>query len=72
MINLGEANLFFALVITCLVEVLGYMFVFWQWKLVEFSGFDMIRFILVMTHVLCILGFAGVGLLGMHVFKKAT
>jgi len=70
-IGLDEAHVLFLLLSMAAVEGVGFLLVLWQWRLSGFSGLDLIRLILFVTHFLCILGFAGVGLLGIHVLKKA-
>jgi hypothetical protein len=72
LIALDEARLFFLLVLVALVEGGAGLFVLWRWSQSRFGHLDMIGFILFLTHFLCILGFTGVGLLGIHVFKRRT
>ncbi|MCK5802165.1 MAG: glycosyltransferase family 2 protein [Lentisphaeria bacterium] len=70
LISLDEAHVFLLLILWALAECAGFGFVLWRWSRSGFADLDMIRFILFMTHFLCLTGFAGAGLLGVHVFKK--
>jgi glycosyltransferase involved in cell wall biosynthesis len=71
-IEMDEAHVLLLLVAVGIAVVAGYGFVLWRWRQADFAYLDMIRFILFMAHFLTILGFAGFGLLGIHVLKKGA
>ena len=67
---LDEAHLFFLLLGLVVAGVGGLLFVLWEWYSANFSGLNLIRMLLFVTHFLCVLGFLIVGLLGVHVFRS--
>lgn len=67
---LDEAHVLLLLLVMAVVEAAGFGVVFVQWMRADFAFLDMIRFILFLTHWLCVIGFSGTGLLGLHVFMK--
>jgi len=70
LIGLDEAHLFFLLLAIFAAQGVVVLAVFWRWSAVRFAGLDIISGILCTTHFLSILGFVGVGLLGIHVFRS--
>lgn len=71
-ITLDEAHVLLMLLGLGVAIVAGYGFVLWRWSQADFAYLNLIRFILFMAHFLTLLGFAGFGLLGIHVLKKGA
>lgn len=67
---LDEAHLFFLLIGLFGSATLGFVCVLVKWMQANFAHLDMVRFILFATHFLCIIGFVGFGLLGVHVLRN--
>lgn len=70
LIGMDEAHVLLILLFMTVLEGTGFSFVFWRWRQSGFANFDMIRFILFMTHFLCVIGFSAVGLLTVHILKR--
>ena len=67
---LDEGHLFFLLVGLFAIEALGALGVVIKWMQADFAHLDMVRFMLLATHFMCVIGFVGVGLLGVHVLRN--
>lgn len=70
LVAMDEAHVLLALLAMGALELAGFAVVFVRWMNADFRYLDMIRFILLLTHGLCVIGFVGTGLLGLHVFMK--
>jgi glycosyltransferase involved in cell wall biosynthesis len=71
LINMDEAQLFFILIsnfTACAAVVLWVLFV---WIGRNFGNLNLINPFLVILHFICVVGFLSIGLLGLHILKKA-
>ena len=70
-INLDEGVLFFWLLVAIGVQaiVIGGIFVLWIWS--GFKGLDLIDGLMLAVHLLSTLSVLAIGLLGIHVLKRA-
>ena len=73
LIRVGEAELFFGLLLLLCLQVAAFGFVLWSWSQVGYGqllGPELIQLILFLVHLMALIGFFGVGLLGLHVYRK--
>jgi glycosyltransferase involved in cell wall biosynthesis len=71
LIALDEGTLFFLLAGIFAAEAAVVGFIFLQWVLASFAGLNLLKVLLILIHFLTIPGLLGIGLLGIHVFKKS-
>jgi hypothetical protein len=71
LINMHEGSLFFLLLLLLvgLMAVVGWLVV--QWVANEFAGLHHANALIVFLHFLCVPALASIGLLGVHVLRKA-
>lgn len=73
LIRVGEAELFFGLLFLLGLQMAAFSFVLWSWSQVGYGqllGPDLIQVILFLVHLMAVIGFFGVGLLGLHIHRK--
>lgn len=71
LINMDEAQLFFILISNFTVCAAVICWVLFIWIERNFGNLDLINPFLVILHFICVVGFMSIGLLGLHIFKKA-
>jgi glycosyltransferase involved in cell wall biosynthesis len=71
LINMDEAQLFFILISNFMVCAAVIVWVFFVWIERNFGNLNLINPFLVVLHFICVVGFLSIGLLGLHILKKA-
>jgi glycosyltransferase involved in cell wall biosynthesis len=71
-LELDEAIVLVMLLGLGLLGVLGVGWVVLQWRSQGFSHLNLLNVLLPLVHALCALGFLAIGLLGVHIMKKAS
>ena len=71
LINMDEAQLFFILIsnFTACAAVIAWVLFIWIER--NFGNLNLINPFLVILHFICVVGFLSIGLLGLHILKKA-
>jgi glycosyltransferase involved in cell wall biosynthesis len=70
LLSIDEAHLFFLLVFLVVCVFGGGAYMIWDWAQGDFREVDLVNLMVFVTHLLCMLGFSGTGLLGIHMYKK--
>ncbi len=70
-LEMDEAFLFFLLTSVMTASFLAVLFIVFVWASRNFGNLSVINPFLVMLHFISISGFLSIGLLGIHIFKKA-
>jgi glycosyltransferase involved in cell wall biosynthesis len=71
-LNLDEAIVLVMLLGLAALGTIGVGWVVWQWRTQGFAHLDLLSVLLPLVHALCALGFVAIGLLGVHIMKKAS
>ena len=71
LINMDEAQLFFILISNFTVCAAVIFWVVFVWIGRNFGNLDLINPFLAILHFICVVGFLNIGLLGLHILKKA-
>jgi glycosyltransferase involved in cell wall biosynthesis len=71
-LELDEGLVFFMLLGLGALGGIGVGWAVWQWGSQGFSNLDLLSILLPLVHALCALGFLAIGLLGVHIMKKAN
>lgn len=71
LINMDEATLFFILISNFIAAAAVIVWVFFVWMEKDFGNLNLINPFLAILHFICIIGFMSIGLLGVHIIKKA-
>lgn len=71
-LGLDEALVLLLLLGLGAIGVLGFGWVVWRWSTTDFSYLNLLDVLLPLVHLLCALSFLAVGLLGVHILKKAS
>jgi glycosyltransferase involved in cell wall biosynthesis len=71
LINMDEAQLFFILISNFTVCAAVIAWVLFVWIEKNFGNLNLINPFLVILHFICVVGFLSIGLLGLHILKKA-
>ncbi|MDD4870068.1 MAG: glycosyltransferase family 2 protein [Kiritimatiellae bacterium] len=69
-IEMDEAQVFLNLIFLLLLEIIGLVSLFLYWGGRGFSGLYISDLLILLTHLLLLGGFAGFGVLGIHILKK--
>ncbi len=71
-LGLDEAIVLLVLLGLGAIGALGLGWTVWRWRANDFSYLNLLDVLLPLVHLLCALGFLAVGLLGVHILKKAA